>query len=206
MSDEHAFSEALIRHFSPLHPLSADQVARLFQHYALLVRWNRVMNLTSIRALEDAVVRHYCESLFLGIHLPPQPVSVLDAGSGAGFPGLPMAVLRPDCRFTLAESHQRKAVFLREATRQHANVRVLASRVESIPEQFDWVVSRAVRWEDVIQAGGRRFGLLLGQEDAAGLARIPGFLCETPIPLPWGKRRVLVMGGQVADWNPRRST
>lgn len=194
MSVEAAFSELLNRHFSPIRPLSPLEISSLYAHYELLVRWNKVLNLTSIRQLEEAVVRHYCESLFLAVHLPKEPVSVLDVGSGGGFPGVPMAVLRPDCRFTLAESRQRKAVFLREATRAYPHVRVEALRAQQVPGDFDWVVSRAVRWNQVLPLSRRCVGLLLGWEDARALSLAPGFQWLPALPLPWGGSGVLVRG------------
>ncbi len=207
MSEAPGFSAILTRGFAPFAPLAPEMIAELFGHYELLVRWNKTLNLTSISGLEEAVLRHYCESLFVGIHLPTDPVSVLDVGSGAGFPGIPMAILRPDCRFTLAESHQRKAVFLREATRHLSNVCVAAIRAEKVEGAFDWVVSRAVKWPDVLkvaQAGvvpvsgaihrALSLALLLGQEDAAEVVVQPMFTWRQTIPLPWGHRRVLVLG------------
>jgi 16S rRNA (guanine527-N7)-methyltransferase len=176
--------------------LSEHQISLLWAHYELLSRWNRVLNLTSIRDLAEVVARHYCESLLLGAQLPPEPVSVLDVGSGGGFPGIPIAVLRPDCSLTLAESHHRKAVFLREATREYPNVRVAARRAEETGEQFDWTVSRAVRWSDVLKVRAAHVGLLLGAEDASQLRRKASiFEWEDPIELP-GKRRVLIIGHQ----------
>src|SRR5690349_10628648 len=127
--------------------LTTEQSAALESHYELLVRWNKVLNLTAIEKLEEAVERHYCESLTLAERLTPGRVA--DIGSGAGFPGLVAAIARPDCEFTLVESHQRKAVFLREASRGMVNVRVLAVRAEQIRERFDWVVSRAVSYSDL---------------------------------------------------------
>ncbi len=162
------------------------------------MRWNRVLNLTSIGRLEEAVVRHYCESLFLGAHLPPEPVSVLDVGSGGGFPGIPIAVLRRDCQVVLAESHQRKAVFLREATRDWPNVRVEARRAEEVSGEFEWVVSRAVRWEPVLALARRHIGLLIGEEDARAATMTPGFTWEPLVPLPWGRHRVLLLGAKSA--------
>lgn len=207
MNEDAGFSAILARSFSPLRQLSPNSLAELLRHYDLLVRWNRSLNLTSITGLEEAALRHYCESLFVGIQLPAASVSVLDVGSGAGFPGIPMAVLRPDCRFTLAESRQRKSVFLREATRHLSNVRIAACRAEEVQGAFDWVVSRAVKWPDVLRvvrrgagepAGtvhpGPALGLLLGQDDAGDLVRQPLFDWRQPIPLPWGQRRVLVIG------------
>lgn len=177
--------------------LSPEQISRLYSHYELLRRWNRTLNLTSIQGLEEAVERHYCESIFLGAQLPQRQISVLDVGSGAGFPGIPMAVLRPDCRFTLAESRQRKAVFLKEATRGWRNVRVLSGRVEALEEGFDWVVSRAVNLEEVLSVAarlGNALGLLVGEAAVRGARRTGLFEWEEPIPLPWGRGAAVLLG------------
>jgi 16S rRNA (guanine527-N7)-methyltransferase len=163
----------------------------LEEHYQLLRRWNKVLNLTSIDNYEEAVERHYGESLFLGQHLPPGHLTIADIGSGAGFPGIPVAVLRPDCTVTLIEAHQRKAVFLREATRKLPNIRILAKRVEDVTESFAWVVSRAVSYEDLgknLKRLGRRAALLTGAEPPPESL---GFEWETPIPLPAGRQRFL---------------
>ena len=192
-----AFAQLLTQRFSQAGAISAPQVELLYRHYQLLVRWNRVLNLTSIVNVEEMVVRHYCESLFLGLHLPLEPVSVLDVGSGAGFPGIPMAILRLDCRFALAESHQRKAVFLREASRALPNVRVVARRAEQIEETFDWVVSRAVGWKEVLPVArrqARRVALLLGERDADEVCTERGIVWQPAAPIPWGRQQVLVLG------------
>jgi 16S rRNA (guanine527-N7)-methyltransferase len=198
MSETEDFARLLTSSFATLGELSAGQVSELSRHHSLLVRWNRTLNLTSVAGLEEMVVRHYCESLFLGLHLPMASVSVLDVGSGAGFPGIPLAISRPDCRFTLAESHQRKAVFLREATRHLGNVRVAAGRAEELRETFDWVVSRAVKWPGVLRLASagraRALALLLGHDDAEEVLRQGDFDWLPAIPLPWGKRRLLVIG------------
>jgi 16S rRNA (guanine527-N7)-methyltransferase len=194
MSESDEFCRILTGHFSTHGTLTHEQLTELYGHYALLVRWNKVLNLTTVTGLEESAVRHYCESLFLATHLPAQPVSVLDIGSGAGFPGIPMAILRPDCAVTLAESHQRKAVFLREATRHLRNVRVQAKRAEQLnTAEYDWIVSRAVKWQGVVDLAQGSVALLLGQEDAAQLAAASGFGWQTT-PLPWGRRRVLAVG------------
>jgi 16S rRNA (guanine527-N7)-methyltransferase len=206
MSKEDEFSRILADRLSPFGRLTPAQNSELWRHYELLLHWNRALNLTSVAGLAEVVVRHYCESLFLGIQLPGEGVSVLDVGSGAGFPGIPMAILRPDCRFTLAESHQRKAVFLREATRHFPNVAVAPCRAEDVHEAFDWIVSRAVRWPAVLDLAGSKhnsfaaagkgltLGLLVGHQDAGDVLRERAFDWQPPIPLPWGKRRVLVIG------------
>jgi 16S rRNA (guanine527-N7)-methyltransferase len=144
------------------------QASALEAHYELLLRWNQVINLTAIRNVEDAVERHYFEALFLAERLPANVGSVADVGSGAGFPGFPVAVVRPECLVTLIESDQRKAVFLREASRGLANVRVLAKRAEEVAESFNCVVSRAVSYA-VLGKGARKLGgrlaLLTGVEE-----------------------------------------
>jgi 16S rRNA G527 N7-methylase RsmG len=124
--------------------LSPEQIALLANHYDLLTRWNRRLNLTSVANLHEMIRLHYFESLFLGAQLPRGPLSILDAGSGAGFPGIPIAVLRPECSVTLSESRSRKAVFLREATRELSNVSVFSGRAEDWKGAVDWVVARAV--------------------------------------------------------------
>lgn len=194
MSGESAFSRLLALHFCGLGALSRFQVECLNRHYDLMVRWNRVVNLTSIRGVEGIVLRHYCESLFLALHLPESLVSVVDVGSGAGFPGIPVAVMRPDCEVTLAESHQRKAVFLREATRDCQNIRVVSRRASEVAGGFECAVSRGVRWEEVLPVARCNVALLLGEEDAEAVSRSAGFLWRTPVRVPWGRRSVLVMG------------
>jgi len=185
------FPEVLRQHIPDL---EASEIALLEAHWELLQRWNKKLNLTTINDLRTAVERHYAESLFLGLHLPPGPLQVVDIGSGPGFPGFPVAVLRPDCTVTLVESHQRKAVFLREACRKLLNVRVLAKRAEDVSEVFDMVVSRAVSYQD-LEGNLRRLAsqamLLTGLEAPPDSL---GFVWEPPIPLPWGMSRFLRIG------------
>lgn len=197
MSDRAEFGRLLTRHFSAAGKVSDPQVDQLWRHYGLLVRWNRVVNLTGIRTMEGAVVRNYCTSLFVALHLPSGPVSVLDVGSGAGFPGVPMAIYRPDCRLTLAESNARKAAFLREATRDIPNVRVVAKRAETIEEAFDWVVSRAVGWKQLSKYAarlGRVVALLLSTADGETVCASKGWEWQRPLPLPWSHTGVLLIG------------
>jgi 16S rRNA (guanine527-N7)-methyltransferase len=205
MNDAAEFPAVLARCFSCVRALPPELCKVLAQHYELLCRWNRTVNLTSVSGLEDSVIRHYCESLFLGLRLPAPAVSVLDVGSGAGFPGIPMALLRPDCGFTLAESHRRKAVFLREATRDLPNVTVAPRRAEEVVHGpgggFGWVVSRAVKWPDVLRVARTAacgVGLLVGADDSAEICREAGWNWREAIPLPWGDRRVLLIGAPMA--------
>jgi 16S rRNA (guanine527-N7)-methyltransferase len=192
------FADLLSSRLASFRKLSDEQADQLRRHYDLLVRWNKVLNLTAIRTLEEAVERHYCESIFAAAHLPQGRLSIADLGSGAGFPGIPIAVVRPECSVTLIESHQRKAVFLREAARELANVRVIGRRAEDVSDRFDWVVSRAVRYSDIaedLKRLGESVELLTG---GVGLSDLPGFDWQAPVRLPWGQHRLLWIGRLVS--------
>jgi 16S rRNA (guanine(527)-N(7))-methyltransferase RsmG len=189
-------SEVLGRWFE----LEPAQWKALEAHYELLCRWNKVLNLTRIEHPEEAAERHYGESLFLAHQLPAGNWRIADVGSGPGFPGFPVAVARPGCCVTLIESHQRKAVFLREATRGLPNAVVLAKRANEVEPRFDWVVSRAVSYADLatcLPNLASHVALLTGIEEPPSSL---GFSWEPPIPLPWGKQRFLrVSRGTVGD-------
>ena len=130
--------------------LPAGTYGTLSRYLELLLRWNLRMNLTAIRDPEEIVQRHFGESLFCGIELARrlQPrATLLDFGSGAGFPGLPIQILLPELQVTLAESQGKKVAFLREAVRSLcAGADIWPARVEAMPEdrRFDAVVLRAV--------------------------------------------------------------
>lgn len=172
--------------FAELAPLSSIQIKQLEKHYELLTRWNEVLNLTSLLDPKEIIERHYGESLFLGRHLPPGPLRIADVGSGGGFPGIPVAILRPDCSVTLIESHQRKSVFLREASREINNIRVIAKRAEDVSERFDWVISRAVKLPHVL---AEKFAFLGGEQPP-----LSDRFTWNKIKLPWGERRFLWLG------------
>ena len=197
------FREILKTELSSLVPLSETQIAQLEQHYDLMIRWNQRVNLTAIRTVEEAVTRHYCESLFVGSQLDLQEGSTLvDVGTGAGFPGIPIAILRPELKISLVESHQRKSVFLREATRQLPTVRVLATRIESVTESFDLLLSRAVEINTLLPLLPKlaaRAALMLGQDDVTKLIATQTWKWQEPTKLPWGDRRYLVTG--CSTWN-----
>ncbi len=191
------FRELLARKLAGVTELNDRQLAALEFHYELLVRWNRKLNLTAIADLEEAVERHYCESVFLAAHLPGEHLRMADVGSGAGFPGIPVAVVRPDCEIALIESHRRKAVFLREAARKLSNLRVVAMRAEEVNEQFDRVVSRAVSYEDlagILKQLAPAADLLTGAEEPPELL---GFRWGEPLRLPWGRNRFLRCGVRI---------
>jgi len=178
------FRELLVREFAPYGSLAAEQIDALEAHYNLLMQWNARLNLTRIESVEDAVRLHYCESLFVGTRLPPGALRIVDVGSGAGFPGVPIAISRPECAVTIVESHQRKGVFLREASRNLKNVTVVTDRAENLESEFDWLVSRAVSPHEVLKMKlANNLALLVGSE------AVPSFNRREPIP--WGNGRFL---------------
>jgi len=129
--------------------LPAGARERLLDYVKLLVKWNRTYNLTAIRDPLAMVAHHLLDSLAVLPHLPlaAGPARLADAGSGAGLPGIPIAIARPQWRIALAESNQKKCAFLRQAAieLELANVEIHEGRVEIWRPQplFDAVISRA---------------------------------------------------------------
>jgi 16S rRNA (guanine527-N7)-methyltransferase len=128
------------------HPPLAPETAEKFSAYlTLLQKWNARTNLTAIRDEEGILSRHFLESILCAHKLPQGIVSLLDFGSGAGFPGIPIALIRPEISVTLAESQNKKAAFLREAVRTLGlETKVHAARAETLQSTFDAVTLRAV--------------------------------------------------------------
>lgn len=192
------FCEVLERELRPWLTLSPLQVSELYTHYRLLESWSKKISLTSLEPGAELVVRHYCESLFLGARIPAQDTArIVDIGSGAGFPGVPIAVLHAEWTVSLVESVQRKSVFLRESTRHLKNVSVIARRAQEIESRFDWVVSRAVDPCEILHYLPRlapRLGLLIGEAGFQKIRSAPGIAWADAIRLPWGDRRLCVLG------------
>jgi 16S rRNA (guanine527-N7)-methyltransferase len=126
-------------------PLDATKQAQLLQYLDLLAKWNRVYNLTAIRDKEQMVSNHLLDSLVLVAHISGP--RILDVGSGAGLPGIPLAITRPQWDITLLDSNHKKTAFMRQSVAELAlaNVSVVSDRVESWQpaERFDCIVSRA---------------------------------------------------------------
>jgi 16S rRNA (guanine527-N7)-methyltransferase len=125
--------------------LDARCRSTLIQYLMLLEKWNRVYNLTAVRDLKKMVFSHLLDSLAVLPHLPGG--RMLDVGSGAGLPGIPIAVARPDLEVVLLDSSHKKAAFLRQAVADLAlgNANVVCERVQSwqSPTGFDVIISRA---------------------------------------------------------------
>jgi 16S rRNA (guanine527-N7)-methyltransferase len=206
-----------------MHTLPVETISRLLEPYLaaesppglyeklgdyldLLVKWNARTNLTSIREPEEIVRRHFGESLFAARHLP-KCSTVLDLGSGAGFPGLPVQLLRPENAVTLAESQGKKASFLREVIRTLGlKSDVWAGRIEAMPEdrRFDAVVLRAVdKMPDALAQAGRRSSgyvvVLATPSPEIGSAIGDGFWLSDSFEVPESLNRSLLMFSRVED-------
>lgn len=136
----------ILRPYLPSEP--SDELARqLLLYLDLLQRWNARTNLTALRSPREIIETHFGESLFAAQHLPPGLATLLDFGSGAGFPGLPIQLCHPALRVTLAESQGKKAAFLREVARTLGlPTEIHQGRVEDLPPErlFSAVTLRAV--------------------------------------------------------------
>src|SRR5438270_2957358 len=126
-----------------------EQQLRLTSIYIdLLLKWNARINLTAVRDAEEIVTRHFGESFCAAGILRSQavPQNAIDLGSGAGFPGIPLAISMPHIQVTLIESNQKKSTFLREviSALKLKNVAVFSGRGEDYPDQADLVTMRAV--------------------------------------------------------------
>lgn len=176
--------------------------AQLAIYLELILKWNTRTNLTSIRTPEEIVRRHFGESLFVGTHLGPC-ATLLDFGSGAGFPGIPIQLLRPDVQVTLADSQGKKAAFLREVVRSLGlPTEVWAGRVESMPpeRQFDTVTLRAVdNMDAAVREAARRASnriVILGTS-AIFPAISESFEAAAPVRVPESSGRTLLIANRM---------
>jgi len=178
--------------------------AALAAYLDLLLKWNVRTNLTAIRDPEEIVRRHFGESLFVARRLG-ECSSLLDFGSGAGFPGIPIQLIHPALSITLAESQGKKAAFLREAVRELGlNAEVWGGRVESMPEarRFDVVALRAVDSIELalVEAGRRttrRLAAVGSSELGPKLERLlPEFGHADSVPVPGLRDAYLFMAAR----------
>lgn len=135
-----------------IHPQN-EQLEQLDRFYDLLIEWNEKMNLTAITDYDEVVVKHFLDSVSLvKIYDMSKPVKILDMGTGAGFPGIPLKILFPNMEFVLMDSLNKRITFLQEVIRQLGlkNITAIHARAEEYArkpeyrEQFDLCVSRAV--------------------------------------------------------------
>jgi 16S rRNA (guanine527-N7)-methyltransferase len=205
-TSEKEISELLKPFLGPAR-LSSFQLRQVSIYLELLLRWNSKINLTSVRAPEEIVTRHFGESFFAASQIlatAEPPASSIDVGSGAGFPGLPMKVFSPEIELTLVESNNKKVAFLREVVRALGlqGVSVLGSRAENLTIAADVVSLRAVeRFERTLHITRKllkpkgRLLLLIGLEQVeAAKSVLPELSWGKPVPIPLSKNRVLAIG------------
>ena len=128
---------------------------RLSSFVADLVKWNKVYNLTAIRDPNQIVVQHIFDSL--SVHTYIDGDTIIDVGTGGGFPGIPLAMLMPHRRFTLLDSNGKKTRFLQQMVINHGltNCEVIQSRAESYAAEFDVVICRAfASLTDIVRFAG----------------------------------------------------
>jgi 16S rRNA (guanine527-N7)-methyltransferase len=206
-----------------LSPTQREQFAR---YAAELTQWNAHTNLTAISDREGIYVRHFLDSLALARHWGDQPTSLVDLGSGAGFPGLPLKLLHPELELLLVDSVGKKTAFLRHivARLDLQGVRVITGRAEELGhnpgerERHAVVSARAVADLRVLAEYGlpllRLGGRLLAPKgaDAAheaaaaapALAKLGGTLLSiAPLALPGLEPRAIIVIGKVAASDPR---
>lgn len=185
--------------------LPESQRGRLIAYVELLARWNAAYNLTAVRDPGEMVARHLLDSLAVAAHV--NGGSLVDLGSGAGLPGIPLALIAPERAVTLVDSNGKKARFLREAVRvlQLANVRVVEGRVQDVSGRFDCVVARAfatladmLGWAGGLLADEGRWLAMKGKVSPVEIAAIPaGFQVERvvalDVPATVGERHLVVI-------------
>ena len=191
------FEQRLVAACSPAP--SRENIRRLYLHYRELRRWNRAAKLVGPGTRHEVVERHYAESL-AGLHLlEPGWRTLVDIGSGAGFPGLILALVRQNLSPTLVEPRERKCAFLSAAARKAAlPCKILDGRIgeplpDGLPETIDVVTSRALKLPSEMLAVllprmGPDSGFLLWA--GAESQRLPdGLVLESRLDLPGSERR-----------------
>jgi 16S rRNA (guanine(527)-N(7))-methyltransferase RsmG len=205
---EKALSEATIRQSLAGFGVSInnEQVFYIQQYIRILLQWNEKLNLTAIRDPLEILVRHFCESMFGAVAVPVEHGRLADIGSGPGFPGIPLKILRPELELFLVESNIKKGTFLAEVVRELGlkGARVLINRYEELGEELaplDYVCSRAVgefgtflEWAGSGRVSARMVILWVGGRDLEEIQKANQWEWQEPIAVPQSLRRYLLVG------------
>jgi 16S rRNA (guanine527-N7)-methyltransferase len=187
-------------------PAYDDQVLQIQQYIEILLTWNEKINLTAIRDPLDILYRHFCESMYAAEAIPLKGGRLADVGSGGGFPGLPLKIIRPDLQVFLVESNIKKVTFLAEVIRELGlkGAQVLARRYEELGEEIvplDYVCSRALGdfpafldWAGSEQIAAKQVILWIGARDLPEIQNIRTWDWREPIQVPHSLRRLLLVG------------
>jgi 16S rRNA (guanine527-N7)-methyltransferase len=186
--------------------VNEEQVVSIQQYIRILLQWNEKLNLTAIRDPLEILVRHFCESMFGAVAVPVKSGRLADIGSGPGFPGIPMKILRPELELFLVESNIKKGTFLAEVVRELGlmNSRVLINRYEELGEELaplDYVCSRAVgefgtflEWAASERVSAGSVILWVGGRDLEEIQKVHHWEWQEPIAVPQSLRRYLLVG------------
>jgi 16S rRNA (guanine527-N7)-methyltransferase len=185
------------------------QVQQIQQYTKLLWAWNDKVNLTAIRDPLEILYRHFCESMFGAALLPVENCRLADVGSGGGFPGIPLKIVRPDLHVFLVESNFKKATFLAEVVRELGltDTRVLVSRFEELGEEvapLDIVCSRALGdfarflgWAASPGIAAKQVLLWLGGRDLEEVRTHSSWIWSEPVAVPKSLQRSLLLGNRI---------
>ena len=205
---EKPVSEETIRRALGEFNISVDlqQVIYIQQYIKILLHWNEKLNLTAIRDPLEILYRHFCESMFAAGAIPVDKGRLADIGSGPGFPGIPLKIIRPELEVCLVESNIKKGTFLAEVVRelQLSNTRVMISRYEELGEELaplDYVCSRAVgefqaflEWARSERVQAREVILWIGGRDLEEVRKLRNWEWQEPILIPKSLQRYLLVG------------
>jgi 16S rRNA (guanine527-N7)-methyltransferase len=189
---------------------SDEQVLQIQQYIAILLKWNEKVNLTAIRDPLEILYRHFCECMYAAEAVPVENGRLADVGSGGGFPGLPLKIIRPHMQVFLVESNLKKVTFLAEVIRELGlrDAQVLVRRYLELGEELaplDYVCSRALGefpvfldWAGSEQIATKEVILWVGARDLPELQKIQTWEWREPIPVPHSLRRLLLVGKKKA--------
>lgn len=195
-----------------LHPYLVDPVPGLADkigiYMDILLKWNRRISLTTITEPSEIVKLHFGESLFAADEVKNAESRLADVGTGAGFPGLPLAMAIPRLEVTLIESNSKKCAFLAEVIRslELTNAKVFQGRMDSTPyARFSFVAARALgqfdsllEWAKTRLEPDGKLLLWLGESDSAEIAARPGWRWNPPRLIPGSRRRCLLSGAMAS--------
>lgn len=202
LTDEEICSVLLPFGFRP----SDDQIGMIREYIRLLLKWNRIMSLTTVQDPAEIVARHFGESIFASCAIPVENCRLADVGSGAGFPGLALKIALPKLRVSLIESNTKKCAFLSEVARslRLVDVEVIPKRFDEVggSQDFaDFVAARALggfpallHWAMKILAPRGNVILWVGLDDVNTIGRTAGWLWQPAIKIPESQRRYLLVG------------